>query len=125
MRELVQTDKAPRPFAPYCQAVKANGFVFVSGQGPLDPATGQIVQGTIEEQTRLTIETIKAILEAAGTSLENVVKVGVFLQDMKDFRAMNRIYGEYFGEIKPARTTVRAEAPVDIKIEIDCIAAMP
>ncbi|HQE62640.1 MAG TPA: Rid family detoxifying hydrolase, partial [Candidatus Latescibacteria bacterium] len=97
MRELVETSKAPRPIAPYCQAVKANGFVFVSGQGPLDPATGQIVQGTIEEQTRLTIETIKAILEAAGTSLENVVKVGVFLQDMKDFRAMNRIYGEYFG----------------------------
>jgi len=125
MREAVTTPNAPIPIGPYSQAIKANGFVFVAGQGPLDPTTGQIVPGGIEEQTHLTLRTIKAILEAAGTSLENVVRVGVFLRDMADFAAMNKVYSEYFGATKPARTTVRAESPVDIRIEIDCIAVMP
>ncbi len=125
MREIVKTDKAPTPIGPYAQAIKANGFVFVSGQGPLDPKTGKVVSGTIEEETRLTLNSIKAILEAAGTSLENVVQVRVFLKDMKDFKAMNGVYGEFFGSTKPARTTVRADAPVDIKVEIDCTAVLP
>jgi len=125
MREIVKTDKAPTPIGPYAQAIKANGFVFVSGQGPLDPKTGKVVSGTIEEETRLTLNSIKAILEAAGTSLENVVQVRVFLKDTKDFKAMNGVYAEFFGSTKPARTTVRADAPVDIKVEIDCTAVLP
>lgn len=125
MREIIKTDKAPSPIGPYSQGVKANGFVFVSGQGPLDPNSGKLVHGTIEEETRLTLNSIKAILEAAGTSIENAVQVRVFLKDMNDFAAMNRVYGEFFGDTKPARTTVRADAPVDIKVEIDCVAAMP
>ena len=125
MREIVKTGNAPTPIGPYAQAIKANGFVFVSGQGPLDPKTGKITSGTIEEETRLTLTSIKAILEAAGTSLENVVQVRVFLKDIKDFAAMNRVYAEFFGEVKPARTTVRADAPVDIKVEIDCTAVLP
>ena len=125
MREIVRTDNAPTPIGPYAQAVKANGFVFVSGQGPLDPRTGKIASGTIEEETRLTLNSIKGILEAAGTSLENAVQVRVFLKDMRDFAAMNRVYAEFFGQTKPARTTVHAEAPVDIKVEIDCVAVLP
>lgn len=125
MRETITTPSAPTPIGPYSQAVKANGFVFVSGQGPLDPRTGKIVPGTIEEETRLTLTSIRNILEAAGTTMEDVVQVRVFLKDMRDFAAMNRVYAEFFGTTKPARTTVHAEAPVDIKVEIDCVAVLP
>jgi len=126
MRKPVQTDKAPKPIGPYSQAIVENGFVFVSGQGPLHPATKQVVSDDIEQQTRVTLDNVARVLEAAGTSLANVVKVGVFLRDMKDFDAFNRVFRDYFKGVQPARTTVEASAPrKGVNVEIDAIAWIP
>jgi 2-iminobutanoate/2-iminopropanoate deaminase len=121
--ESIQTDRAPQAIGPYSQAIKANGFIFASGQIPLDPATMRIVDGGIEEQTGRVLENLKAVLEAAGSSLDRVVKTTVYLADMGEFAAMNEIYAKYFGATKPARATVQvARLPRDVKVEIDVVA---
>jgi len=122
-REAVHTDKAPQAIGPYAQAIKANGFVYTAGQIPLDPATGSFVAGGIKEQTRQVLENLKAVLEAAGSSLDRVVKATVFLRQMSDFAAMNEVYAEFLGAAKPARSTVAAaELPREALIEIDLVA---
>jgi 2-iminobutanoate/2-iminopropanoate deaminase len=119
----IQTDRAPQAIGPYSQAIKANGFIFASGQIPLDPATMRIVEGGIEEQTGRVLDNLKAVLEAAGSSLDRVVKTTVYLADMGEFAAMNEIYAKYFGATKPARATVQvARLPRDVKVEIDVVA---
>jgi 2-iminobutanoate/2-iminopropanoate deaminase len=121
--ESIQTDRAPQAIGPYSQAIKANGFIFASGQIPLDPATMRIVEGGIEEQTGRVLDNLKAVLEAAGSSLDRVVKTTVYLADMGEFVAMNEIYARYFGATKPARATVQvARLPRDVKVEIDVVA---
>ncbi len=121
--ESIQTDRAPQAIGPYSQAIKANGFIFASGQIPLDPATMRIVEGGIEEQTGRVLENLKAVLEAAGSSLDRVVKTTVYLADMGEFAAMNEIYAKYFGATKPARATVQvARLPRDVKVEIEVVA---
>lgn len=123
MIERLNPPGIPVPKNPYSPAVRAGGFLFVSGQVPTDPATGELSPGTIEHETRLVIENIKRVLEACGASLADVVKCAVFLRDGNDFAAMNAVYVEYFGDAKPARTTVAvAFASPEMKIEIDCIA---
>ena len=106
--ESIQTDRAPQAIGPYSQAIKANGFVFASGQIPLDPATTQLIDGDIGAQTERVLNNVKAVLEAAGTALERVVKTTVFLADMNDFAAMNEVYAAFFGATRPARSTVQA-----------------
>jgi 2-iminobutanoate/2-iminopropanoate deaminase len=119
----IQTGTAPQAIGPYSQAVRAGGFIFLSGQIPLDPATMQMVEGGIEAQTRRVFENLKAVLAAAGTSLDRVVRATVYLADMGDFAAMNEVYAEYLGEVKPARSTVEAaRLPRDARVEIDLIA---
>jgi len=121
----VETANAPAAIGPYSQAIIANGFVYTAGQIPLDPASGQLVEGDIAEQTRRVMQSLQAILEAAGASLQTVVKTTVFLQDMNDFAAMNGVYAEYFGDHKPARSTVQAaRLPRDVKVEIEAIAVV-
>jgi 2-iminobutanoate/2-iminopropanoate deaminase len=123
MKDRVQTDRAPQAIGPYSQAVKANGLVFASGQIPIDPATGQVVEGSIAEQTERVLNNLKAVLEAAGSSLERVVKTTVFLADLKDFGEMNEAYGRFFAEVPPARSTVEvSRLPRDARVEIDAIA---
>jgi 2-iminobutanoate/2-iminopropanoate deaminase len=125
MKRVVKTTEGPAPQAPYSQAIIANGFVFVSGQGPIDPKTGKIVLGDIRNQTKLVLDNIAAILEAAGSSLDRAVKCSVFLKDIKDFAAMNEVYKTYFKENPPARTTVQAgDIFGGIGVEIDCIATL-
>ena len=122
-KEIVFTEKAPRPIGPYSQAVVAGGFIFGSGQIPIDPATGEIVEGDIEVQTRRVLENIKAVLEAAGSSLDKVVFVTVFLSDLSDYPKFNEVYAEYFGESPPARTTVEvSRLPKGVKLEVNFIA---
>lgn len=123
MRKVIRTDRGPRPRGIYSQAIVADGFVFVAGQAAINPATNELELGDIKSETRRTLENIRAILEAAGSSLADVVRVGVFLSDMKDFAAMNEIYQEFFPKDPPARTTVGAQLP-KIKIEVDCIARL-
>ena len=123
MKEVISTERGPKALGPYSQAIRANGFIFVSGQGPIDPATGQIVEGDIARLTARTLDNLKAILEAAGSSLDKAVKVSVFLKDMNDFAAMNEVYGRYFQKNQPARTTTEAaRLPKGIRVEIDVIA---
>ncbi len=123
MREVIATDQAPKAIGPYSQAVKANGFVFVSGQIPLDPATQQLVEGDVASQTERVLQNLSGILKAAGSSLEQVVKAGVFLKNMSDFAAMNEVYGRHFTQNPPARATVEvARLPKDVLVEIDVIA---
>ncbi|MGA8223955.1 MAG: RidA family protein [Candidatus Acidiferrales bacterium] len=123
MKEIILTDKGPKPMGPCSQAIRANGFIFISGQGAIDPATGQLVEGGIAQQAARTLDNLKAIVEAAGSSLDHAVKVSVFLKDMNDFAAMNEVYTRYFPQNRPARTTVEvARLPRDILIEIDLIA---
>lgn len=123
MIQVVTTDKAPRPVGPYSQAVLANGLIFVSGQIASDPASGQFLGGSIEEQTRLVLQNLSCILASANSAMGKVLKTTVFLKDMKDFEAMNTIYAEYFKEHKPARATVQVAAlPRDAKVEIELIA---
>jgi 2-iminobutanoate/2-iminopropanoate deaminase len=123
VKEIISTEKGPKAIGPYSQAVRANGFVYISGQGALDPATGALVTGGIAEQTARALDNLKAIVEAAGSSLDHAVKVTVFLKDMNDFAAMNEVYARYFPKNKPARTTVEvARLPLDLRVEIDLIA---
>jgi 2-iminobutanoate/2-iminopropanoate deaminase len=123
VKKRVQTEGAPRAIGPYSQAIKAGGLIFVSGQIALDPTTGQLIGDGIREQTKRALENIKAILEAAGSSLDRVLKATVYLADMGDFQQMNEAYQEYFGQDPPARSTVQvARLPRDARIEIDVIA---
>jgi 2-iminobutanoate/2-iminopropanoate deaminase len=123
MKAVVNTDFAPQAIGPYSQAIKANGFLFVSGQIPLDPMTGQIVYGGIESQTYQVLNNLKAILEKEGLRFEHVVKTSVFLKDMEDFAAMNKVYAEYFKTEPPARACVQvARLPRDVSVEIEVIA---
>jgi 2-iminobutanoate/2-iminopropanoate deaminase len=124
-REVIVTDKAPLPVGPYSQAIKAGNLIFVAGQGPIDPKTRQIIGNTIEEQTEATLKNIKAILEEAGSSMEDVVKVTVYLSNMEDFDAMNKVYSRFFREKPPARTTIQAKLWRNIMVEIDAIAVAP
>jgi 2-iminobutanoate/2-iminopropanoate deaminase len=122
-RKAIQTDKAPKAIGPYAQAIKANGFIYTAGQIPIDPKTGNFVEGGINEQTRQVLENLKAVLVAAGSCLDQVVKATVFLKNMTDFPAMNEVYGEYLGSAKPARSTVAvAELPRGALVEIDLVA---
>ena len=125
MREPVQTDKAPAAIGPYSQAIRAGGFVFASGQIPIDPATGEFVQGGIAEQTEQVLKNLVALLEAAGSGLDKVVKTTVFLADMKEFAQMNEVYAKYFTAAPPARATVAvAGLPRDARVEIEAIALL-
>jgi 2-iminobutanoate/2-iminopropanoate deaminase len=121
MRKVIRTSEGPQPRGPYSQAIVADGFVFVAGQVPINPSTNELELGDAGSETRRTLENIRAILETAGSSLRDVVRVGVFLADLKDFDAMNAVYRDFFPEDSPARTTVGAQLP-KIKVEIDCIA---
>lgn len=124
-RDIVKTERAPAALGPYSQAIKASGFVFLSGQIALDPRTGQMVGQDIKVQTRRVMDNITAVLDAAGSSLEKVVRCTVFLKDMNDFGPMNEEYGSYFRELPPARTTVQVtKLPRDALIEIDVIATI-
>jgi 2-iminobutanoate/2-iminopropanoate deaminase len=126
-RKVIQTDQAPAPVGPYNQAIAATGqLVFVAGQIPLDPITGQIVGEAVAEQTERAIANLKAILEAAGATLADVVKTSVFLADMNDFGAMNAVYAQYFDEATaPARACVEvSRLPKDVRVEIECIAVI-
>lgn len=123
MKEVISTQHGPKAIGPYSQAVKANGFVFVSGQIALDPATGQLVEGDVARQTERVLENLKAILEAAGSSLQKAVKTTVFLKDMNDFSAMNEVYARSFPSAPPARSTVEvARLPREVRVEIDVMA---
>ena len=123
MKKEIKSENAPAALGPYSQAIEANGFIFVSGQIPLDPATGELNRGGIGEQTRIVLNNVKAVLEAAGSSMDQAVKCMVFLQDMNDFAEMNTAYTEYFDSPFPARVAVQiARLPKDAKVEIDAIA---
>ena len=125
MIETVATDRGPKAIGPYSQAVRANGFVFLSGQIPLDPKTQQIVEGDVAVQTERVLENLKGVVEAAGSSLHHVVKTTVFLADMNDFAAMNEVYARYFTANAPARSTVEvARLPKNVRVEIDLIAVI-
>jgi len=126
MRKQIFTEKGAKPIGPYSQAIVADGpLVFISGQGPIDPKTGTFDKDDVGAQTKQVFENLTVLLEAAGTSWANVVKVGVFLSDMKNFAAMNEVYKTYVTAPYPARTTVQAQLPGGIDVEIDCIAVVP
>jgi 2-iminobutanoate/2-iminopropanoate deaminase len=124
MKDVVLTDKGPKPIGPYSQAIRTNGFLYVSGQVALDAKSGEFVGTDIRQQTEKTLENIKGILEAGGSNLHHVVKTTVFLKDMNDFAAMNEAYAKYFNLAPPARSTVQvARLPKDALVEIEVIAA--
>jgi len=126
MIERLSPPGVPAPRGPYSPAVRAGDFIFVSGQVPVDPATNQVMLGDIQHETRMVLSNIKRILEGSGASMAEVVKCSVFLADGKDFGAMNEVYTEFFGNDKPARTTVACQfAMPGLKVEIDCIAYHP
>ena len=123
MRDVIATKDAPQAIGPYSQAIRANGFVFVSGQVAIDPSTQQVISGDVAAQTERVLKNLSAILKAAGSGLEKVVRSTVFLKNMGDFAAMNEIYGRYFSTAPPARSTVEvARLPKDVLVEIDVIA---
>ena len=123
MRQRIQTENAPAAIGPYSQAIKAGGFVFCSGQVAIDPQTGQFVAGGVAEQTEQVLKNLSAVLEAAGSSLDQVVKTTVFLADMKEFSEMNEVYARFFSEPPPARATVAAAGlPRDARVEIEAVA---
>lgn len=123
MRERVQTERAPAAIGPYSQAIRAGGFVFASGQIPTDPATGEFVKGGVAEQTAQVLKNLAAVLEAAGSGLDKVVKTTVFLADMKEFAQMNEVYAKFFTDAPPARATVAAAGlPRDARVEIEAVA---
>ena len=123
IRETISTDKAPKAIGPYEQAIKVGDFIYTAGQIPIDPKTGNLIAGTIAEQTRQVLENLKAVLEAAGSSLDKVIKTTVFLKNMADFAVLNEVYGEYLGKAKPARSTVAvADLPRGALVEIDLVA---
>lgn len=125
MKDIVLTDRGPKPIGPYSQAIKSNGFLFISGQVALDPKTGEFSGGDIRQQTERVLENLKGIAEAGGSHLSRAVKATVFLKDMNDFAAMNETYGKYFSSAPPARTTIQvARLPKDALVEIDLIAAL-
>jgi 2-iminobutanoate/2-iminopropanoate deaminase len=125
MKHTVHTDKAPKAIGPYSQAVIYNGIAYLSGQIPLDPATGQVIEGGIAEQTERVMLNLKAVLEASGSSFKQVLKTTVFLADMAEFPKMNEVYAMYFNENPPARATVQAAGlPRGVRVEIECIAAV-
>jgi 2-iminobutanoate/2-iminopropanoate deaminase len=125
MKNIISTEQAPKAIGPYSQAVISNGFAFLSGQIPLDPATNQLIEGGIAAQTERVLENLKSVLEAAGSSLDRVVKTTVYLKDMGEFAKMNEVYGRYFTSNAPARATVQAaRLPRDVAVEIDCIATV-
>jgi reactive intermediate/imine deaminase len=126
MIERLTPSGVPKPAGPYSPAVRAGGFIFVAGQGPTDPATQKMSFGDIRHETRIVLNNIKRILEGCGASMSDVVKCSVFLADARDFSAMNEVYAEFFGDEKPARTTVEAKFAVpEMKVEIDAIAYKP
>ena len=126
MLERLIAPGAPQPRGPYSHAVRAGDFIFVSGQGPIDPVTNELKLSDVAGETRATLENIRNILKAAGADLADVVRCGVFLTDIRDFAAMNQVYSQFFGEIRPARTTVQATLPAHgSKVEIDCVAYKP
>ncbi|MGI9072730.1 MAG: RidA family protein [Bryobacteraceae bacterium] len=123
MKEIIVTENAPKAIGPYSQAITANGFVFLSGQIPLDPLSGELMTGSIQVQTERVLENMKAVLQAAGLSFDHVVKTTVFMKDLADFPLMNDVYGKYFGTNPPARSTVEvARLPRDARVEIEAIA---
>jgi 2-iminobutanoate/2-iminopropanoate deaminase len=125
MKEIISTENAPGAIGPYSQAIKANGMLFCSGQIPIDPSTGEFVEGGVADQTEQVFKNLVAVLEAGGSGLDGVVKTTVFLADMNDFAAMNEVYGKYFNLNKPARATVQAaRLPRDARVEIECIAVI-
>ena len=125
MRQAVATPNAPQAIGPYSQAVRAGNLLFVSGQVPIDPATGQIIDGDIKAQTDRVMRNLSAILEAGGATMDHVVRCTVYLADMNDFAAMNEVYGSYFSQPAPARATIQAvRLPKDARVEIDVIASL-
>ena len=125
MREIVLTDRGPKPIGPYSQGIKVNGLLFVSGQVSIDPKTNEFVAGDIAQQTERTLENVKGIVEAAGSKLSHVIKTTVFLKNMSDFAAMNEVYARYFSAAPPARSTVEvARLPKDALIEMEIIATV-
>jgi 2-iminobutanoate/2-iminopropanoate deaminase len=123
MKQIISTDRGPKAIGPYSQAVKANGLLFVSGQIALNPSNGQMTEGDIAQQTERVMENLKAIVEAAGSSLDRVVKTTVYLADMADFAAMNEVYARYFPNDPPARATIAVkDLPRNARVEIDLIA---
>ena len=122
-RDVISTNDAPKAIGPYSQAIRANGFIFLSGQTPIDPATQQLISGSIAEQTERVLRNLEAVLKQAGSSMSKVVRCSVFLKDMNDFAAMNEVYGKFFPSNPPARTTLQAaKLPKDCQVEIDAIA---
>ena len=125
MKKIIATDQAPQAIGPYSQAIVYNGIAFLSGQIPFDPATGQVVEGGIEEQTDRVLKNIAGLLTACGSSMDKVLKTTVFLKDMGEFAKMNEVYGRYFSVNPPARSTVEAaRLPRDVKVEIETIAVV-
>lgn len=124
-KEVISTDNAPKAIGPYSQGTKANGFVFCSGQIPANPVTGELVTGSITDQTKQSLSNVKGVIEAAGSSMDNVVKVTVFLKDMNDFSEMNAEYAKWFSDKPPARAAVEvARLPKDVDVEIEAIAIL-
>jgi 2-iminobutanoate/2-iminopropanoate deaminase len=124
MKDIVHSDRGPKPIGPYSQAVKINGLLYLSGQIPLDPKTNEMITGDIKAQTERVLENIKGILESAGSNLHHVVKTTVFLKDMNEFPSMNEVYAKYFTTAHPARSTVQvARLPKDASVEIEVIAS--
>ena len=125
MKDVVLTDKGPKPIGPYSQAIKINGFIYLSGQVALDPRSNEFLGGDIAQQTERVMENVKAILEAGGSNLNHVIKTTVFLKDINDFAAMNAVYGKFFKAAPPARSTVQvARLPKDALVEIEVIASL-
>lgn len=121
-KEIISTDMAPKAIGPYSQAVKVGNFLFISGQIPIDPKTGELIEGNIKEQTKRVLENLKGIIESLGGSLENIIKTTVFLKNIEDFHDMNEIYAEYFKENPPARSTIEvSRLPRNVSIEIEAI----
>ncbi|MGQ9509230.1 MAG: RidA family protein [Thermodesulfobacteriota bacterium] len=124
-KKLIYTEKAPKPIGPYSQAVQVGDFIFLSGQIPIDPSTGEMIKGDIRQETRQILENLKAILESQGLGMENVVKVTIFLKDLENFNLVNDVYGSYFSTSPPARSTVEvSRLPKDSNLEIEAIASL-
>ena len=125
-KKIFLTDKAPKPVGPYSQAVIHNGLIYVSGQIPLDPQTGELVRGTIEDETEAALNNLRTIIEEAGATMEDVLRVSCYLADMEDFPRFNAIYAKYFTVNPPARSTFQAaKLPLDVQVEVDAIVALP
>jgi len=124
-KKIINTSNAPAPIGPYSQAVASNGMLYISGQIPLDPASGELISSGIKDETHRVMKSLKAILEAAGVTFDHVVKSSIFVADMGDFGAINEVYGSYFGDNPPARETVEVSTlPKNVNVEISCIATL-